>query len=150
MQLFLYSPLGKAALSAPSCEAARLRHIGECCWQAVHACADWQAHLSREPLNAKLPLLAAAPIKRATRTRPAPYVCTTRVTAVPPPLLKGLNARGPEKGNIYNMSWGKGEARGAPPLMPDTLIHTWGTATFEPPKWLFPTMFTPNLTQPNP
>ena len=35
------------------------------------------------------------------------------------------------------MSWGKREARGAPPLMPDTLIHTWGTATFEPPKWLF-------------
>ena len=35
------------------------------------------------------------------------------------------------------MSWGKGEARGAPPLMHDTLIHTWGTATFEPLKWLF-------------
>ena len=48
------------------------------------------------------------------------------------------------------MSCGKGEARGAPPLMPDTLIHTWKTATFEPPKWLFPTMFTPTLTQPNP
>ena len=34
--------------------------------------------------------------------------------------------------------------------MPDTLIHTWVTATFEPPKWVFPTMFTPTLTQPNP
>ena len=51
---------------------------------------------------------------------------------------------------VYNMSWGKGEARGVPPLMPDTLIHAWGKATFEPPKWLFPTMFTPTLTQPNP
>ena len=48
------------------------------------------------------------------------------------------------------MSCGKGEARGAPPLIPDTLIHTWVTATFEPPKWLFPAIFTPNLTQPNP
>ena len=38
----------------------------------------------------------------------------------------------PEK--MYSISWGKGEARGAPPLMPDTLIHTWGTATFGPPK----------------
>ena len=54
----------------------------------------------------------------------------------------------PEK--VYTMSWGKGEARGAPPLMSNTLIHTWGTATFEPPKWLFPTMFTPTMTQPNP
>ena len=52
----------------------------------------------------------------------------------------------PEK--VYNISWGKAEARGAPPLMPDNLIHTWGTATFEHPKWLFPTMFTPTLTQP--
>ena len=83
MQLFLYSPLGKAALSAPSCEAARLRHIGECCWQAVHACADWQAHLSREPLNAKLPLLAAAPIKRASdkdssRTLPLLHAISTK------------------------------------------------------------------------
>ena len=48
------------------------------------------------------------------------------------------------------MSWGKGDARGAPPLMPDTLIHTWGTATFEPPKWLFPTIFTHIMTQQNP
>ena len=43
------------------------------------------------------------------------------------------------------MSWGKGEAQDAPPLIPDTLIHTWDTVTFEPPKWLFPTMFTPTL-----
>ena len=48
------------------------------------------------------------------------------------------------------MSWGKGEARGSPPLMHGTLIQTWGTATFEPPKWLFPTMFTPPLTQRKP
>ena len=60
------------------------------------------------------------------------------------PLSFRKDLTAPEK--VYNKSWGNGEARGAPPLMPDILIHTWKTATYEPPKWLFPAMFTPNLT----
>ena len=39
---------------------------------------------------------------------------------------------------VCNMSCGKGEAHGGPLLMPDTIIHTWGTATFTAPRVAVP------------